>query len=483
MIRTVIDNSLLNEHNSDYNYCTWINNSSVCVYLSKIENIFRSVLNKENSNKCIEMLNGAINDIVNFRPAINKNDRKILNAYSDTWCGSRVIVERFTRSVNNETLYRCFQIKYIGNKRLKGQRGYKTAKNIIIDFNYDSFIAETGIIAESCIYENAYRHYFMLLYVLWIMRMLSIEIPPKESIFPVLYNNINSSVTTGMEVFSEYETDYSFPLLFDELTQVNPINRNFVFSLTPDNFSIVYKIKNYSEVARRFAQYLNNNWTEFDVGRFIKNYSSPNKKYRIKGTDVINIGYDKELDRATYSELRIIQGSSENRMKVILKLSGQRIINRLFSYKGNVNTNVKAHKLQEYTYMSDNLVAFALWIFLNSTQESRNNFSEVQPSDLLPYITFINEYKNQREQEINERGSKGKPRNIVSNTCTIIMLSKLPPDEQENYINSIFKDTDTQQKTLVRNGINRINELQSQLLRTEPYVSLLIEDLEHEYKW
>ena len=42
-------------------------------------------------------------------------------------------------------------------------------------------------------------------------------------------------------------------LLFDELTQVNPINRNFVFSLTPDNFSIVYKIKNYSEVARRFA--------------------------------------------------------------------------------------------------------------------------------------------------------------------------------------------------------------------------------------
>lgn len=414
MIITVTDNTLLNGNNPDYNYLSWVNKTSTCVYLNKLENIFRVTLSEDETNKCIIFLNGNVANIINHRFVLSEKDVNILNAYADIWCGSSIYVQQFILDIENGTFWRYFSIKYIGNKRIKSQEGYKTVKNLITDFDYDRFISATGIIEDMHAYENAFRHYFLLLYVIWIMEMSNIPIPDLKNsrfyqkFFPALFNNLNSSVIAGMEVFAEFELEYPYAVLFDEIMQLEPEwQRNFTFSITPNNMSIVFSIKEYSTIAKKFAKYLHNAWTEDDIGRIITHNASEKKFYRIKRKDVLEVQYDKELDRTTFSELRIIQGSDINRVRIILRLSGQRIINRIFSINGNVKKNIKAHELQNYIYMSDNLVAFVLWIVLNSTEESSNNFRDINKSELFPYIKFVNEYVMQRQQEIKERGSNG----------------------------------------------------------------------------
>ena len=335
-------------------------------------------------------------------------------------------------------------------------------------------------------YEISYRHYFMLIFILYVIENSDIEQSKLEEdfyqkLFPIFNNNINSTVLTGIEAFTEFDLGFPYIALYDELLTLTPESRyNFAFTVTPENLSIIYKIKEYSIITRKFAKYLGYAPTDEDIGRVIRTYKGA---YRLKYSDVIHIYANKELDTATHSELRIIQGSIPNRMKVFIRLSGQRIINRLFSIKGDVNKNIKTFKLQEYSYMSDNFTAFTLLIFLNCTSESKNNFKDVIPSKLSLYIWFTLSYIKQRNKELLQRMSKSKPRDIIPITATIIMLSKLPANEIKTYINNNFKDTDTKQKTLIRQSITKIKQLQKKEKIQEPYITRLVKEIKHVYKW
>ncbi|MBQ8458841.1 hypothetical protein IJ541_01925 [bacterium] len=483
MIKTVVDNNLLNDLNRDYNYMTWFSNISSCLMKGKIENIFKQVLSEQNSNKCIILFREKLSDISNYRISDINAYTDMIRVYANTWCGTPEIANNFMSAFSDNEFYKYFKVKYIGRKRIRGQEGYKIPNNIIFDFNFDNFIALTGIIEDMFKYETCFRHYFMLIYILDIMQNAGIKLSDYiySKLFPVLFNNINSTVLTGMKAFAEFDLGYPYVLLYDELQHLTPeTKRKFSYSTTPDNLSITFKIKEYSIVTKKFAKYLGNALTDEDIGRVI---ICPKGLYRIKYSDVIHLFKDKDLDTQAYSELRIIQGSTTNNMKVLIRLSGQRIINRLFSINGNVHRNIKTHKLYKYIYMSDNFVAFTLWIFLNSTAESKNNFKNVKPSTLLPYILFIQKYVEQKQKEISKRGSKNTPRDIIPNTATVIMLSKLPKTEQEAFINNSFKYTDTQQKTFIRQGIAKIKNLQSRIRIKTSLVAKLVKELEYVYKW
>lgn len=454
MIKTVTDNNLINDFNKDYNYCAWFSNTSSCLMKNKVEGILRASLNYQDSKTCIDIFREGLLVISKYRISNIEAYKGVIIKYADIWCGTPAIANDFINSIADGSFYTFFKVKYIGRKRVKGQKGNRFPNNLIFDFNYDIFLSFTSNFEEMHKYETAYRHYFMLIYLLELMQNAGLAIPNIDNdfydkFFYALYDNINSTVLTGMEAFAEFDLGYPYVILFDELRRLTPDSKKeFTYYATPDNLSIVYKIKDYLVISKNFAKHLG-----------------------FTPINVIPTHEEKELDTATNSELRIVEGSTPNRMKVVVRLSGQRIINRLFSINGNVSRNLKTHKLHEYIYMADNLVAFTLWAVLNSTKESKDDFKNVKTSALLPYIKYVS-----KEAEHRQRG-------IVPATATAILLSRMSASERESYLKNNFNSNATPQRAFIRRSILRIKALQRNLKTKEPLVARLVKEIEHDYKW
>mgnify|MGYP006873113570 CR=1 FL=1 len=64
------------------------------------------------------------------------------------------------------------------------------------------------------------------------------------------------------------------------------------------------------------------------------------------------------------------------------------------------------------------------------------------------------------------------------------MLSSKTIEEQEEFINSHFTKSQSQQKTLIRTGIRKINEIKNSLPdRADSFIKRLLRELKHEYYW
>lgn len=474
MIKTVTDKNLINDFNKDYNYLSWFTNTSSCLKKSKIEGILRTSLNFQDSKTCIDIFRENLLIISNYRISNIDAYRDVILQYADIWCCTPEIANDFINSVADGSFYTFFEVKYIGRKRVKRQEGNRFPNNLIFNFNFDTFLALTSRYEDMHKYEIAYRHYFMLIYLLELIKNAGITIPNADNdfygkFFCNLYNNINSTVLTGMEAFAEFDLDFPYVMLFDEIKQLTPESRRmFTYYVTPANHSITCKIKDYSIITPKFAKYLGNAPTEKDIGKLIIKCG---RKYALRYSDVIQTFASKELDTATDSELRIVEGSAPNSMKVIVRLSGLRIINRLFSINGNVCRNLKTQKLHEYIYMCDNFVAFTLWVVLNSTKESKEGFKNAKISALFPYIRYVNE-----EAERRQRG-------IVPATATAILLSQMSGSERDAYLKNNFNVNATQQRAFIRRSILKIKTMQRNLKNKEPLVSKLVKEIKHVYKW
>ena len=485
MIKTVIDSSLLNEHNR-YDNVSWFKNISSCIWLSKVINIVNNTVdNKEESNRCINILKEQVKNISSYKITDIEEYRTIYNDYTYKYLNDSInAVEQFiTDCAGNNINY--FNVKYIGNKRQKSQSGNKNPKNIIMNFNSDYFRQITGRIEDIPLYPTCYCHYFMIAFLLDIMTTAGVILPhySKENSFyrnflDILFNNINSSVLTGLEVFAEYELDYPYCYLYDELRKLTSYYPDkLVFYATPHNKSFEVTIKEYSLITEMFVKH-RNVWADKDIKRIISNTTTTNGKYRIKHSDVIHINSNKEYDKVNgvFSKVRITEGSNASRMRVNIILSGQRIINRIFDSSSNVNNNIKTHKIIDYIPNTANMVAFLLWCILSSTIEANKNFHGFKRSNMPVYHKYITEY-------ISLKGLI-HPRNIFINTAIPIILSSKTAEEQEEFINSHFSKSQSQQKALIRNGINIINTAKKDVPSNAiPFTKRLIKELKHVYNW
>lgn len=354
-----------------------------------------------------------------------------------------------------------------------------------MDFNADYFVQTTGRIEDIPSYPTCYCHYFMIAFLLDIINSAGIILPQYSKdesfykhFFCLLNENLNSSVLTGLEAFAEYEFGYPYCCLYDELRKLTSLYQDkLVFYSTPHNKSFEVTIKEDSLITMMFIKY-RGVWSDKDVGQIISNPSSKSRKYKIKHQDVIHINSDREHDKVqgVFSKIRITEGSNKKRMNVYLTLSGQRIINRIFDSSSNVNDNVKTHKIIDYIPSTANMIAFMLWVVLNCSIEANNKFQDFEYSNIPIFQRYIEEY-------LESKGNK-RPRNVVVNTAISIMLSSKTKEEQEEFINSHFLESQSQQKALIRAGISRINELKTEMSRDAiPFTMGLIEELKHVYNW
>lgn len=482
MIRTVRDSSLLNEHNR-IDDVSWFTNISSCIWLSKVTNILKSTIdNKDKNKRCINILNEQVKIISSYKITNIERYRVIYNDYTYDSIGA---VEQFIADCSENNISKYFNVKYIGNKRQKAQSGYKNPKNIIMDFDADYFAKITGRIEDIPLYPTRYCHYFMIAFLIDIINLAGVSLPQYSKDEPfyknflgILFNNLNSSVLTGLEAFAEYDLGYSYCCIYDELRKLTSLYQDkLVFYSTPHNKSFEVTIKEYSLITKMFAQY-RGAWSDKDLGRIIPNPSLKSRKYKIKHQDIIHICSDREHDKVqgVFSTIRITEGSNKNSMRVYLTLSGQRIINRIFDSFSDVNDNVKTHRIIDYIPSTANMVAFMLWVVLNCTLEANNKFQDFEYSNIPIFQQYISEY-------LESKGNK-QPRNIVVNTAIPVMLSFKTKEEQEEFINNHFTEKQSQQKALIRAGINRINEVKQQVPdNVIPFIKWLIKELKYVYNW
>lgn len=482
MIKTAKDSSLLNEYNR-IDDVSWFTNISSCIWLSKVTNILKSTIDdKENTKRCINILNEQVKIISSYRITDIESYRGIYNDYLNDSIGA---VEQFITDCLENNISKYFNVKYIGNKRQKAQSGYKNPKNIIMDFDTDYFAKITGRIEDIPLYPTRYCYYFMIAFLLDIINLAGVSLPQysKEDSFyknflEVLFENLNSSVLTGLEAFAEYDLGYSYCCIYDELRKLTSLYQDkLVFYATPHNKSFEVTIKEYSLITRMFVQY-RSAWSDKDVSRMISNPLSKSRKYKIKHQDVIHINSDREHDKVqgVFSTIRITEGSNKNSMRVYLTLSGQRIINRIFNSSSDVNDNVKTHRIIDYIPSTANMIAFMLWVVLNCTLEANNKFQDFEYSNIPIFQRYIDEYIESRENK--------QPRNVVVNTAIPVMLSSKTKEEQEEFINNHFNEKQSQQKALIRAGINRINEVKQQVPdNVIPFIKWLIKELKYVYNW
>jgi len=216
MIKTVKDNSLINEHNRNNNVA-WLTNISSCIWLSKVTDILEKTIdNTEIRKRCVNILNEKVKQISSFKIVDVKKFKKIFNCYTYHYLNCKIgSARQFMVDCSNNNISRYFKVKYIGSKRQKSQRGNKSPKNIIMDFNSDYFAKQTGRYEDIPLYPTCYCHYFMLAFLLNIMTTGEMVLPKyrKNNSFykkflTILFENLNSSVLTGLEAYSEYELSY-----------------------------------------------------------------------------------------------------------------------------------------------------------------------------------------------------------------------------------------------------------------------------------
>lgn len=486
MIKTVRDSSLLNEHNRNDNV-SWLTNISSCIWLSKITDILKNTIdNKNDSKRCIDILNEEVRVISSYRITDIERYRVIFDDYTYKYLNDSICsVEQFITDCSNNNISRYFKVKYIGSKRQRSQSGNRNPKNIIIDFNGDYFAKYTGRLEDIPLYPTCYCHYFMIAFLFDIMTEAGIILPQYnknepfyKNFFWLLFENLNSSVLTGLEAYAEYELDYPYCCLYDELRKLTSAYQNkLIFYATPHNKSFEITIKEYSLITKMFVKF-RGVWTDKYIGRIISNPSSKSGKYKIKYSDVIRINSDAEHDKVqgVFSKIRITEGSNGNRMRVQITLSGQRIINRLLDSESDVNDNVKTYHIIDYISNVPRMIGFLLWVSLNCSIEAENNFIEFIPSTIPVFGRYIERY-------IKAKGDK-QGRNTVINTAIPIMLSSKTIEEQEEFINSHFTESQSQQKALIRVGIRKIKEIKNSVPdKADSFTERLLRELKHEYYW
>ena len=117
--------------------------------------------------------------------------------------------------------------------------------------------------------------------------------------------------------------------------------------------------------------------------------------------------------------------------------------------ESDVNDNVKTYHIIDYISNVPRMIGFLLWAALNCSTEAENNFKDFTYSIIPVFGRYIERY-------IKAKGDK-QGRNTVINTAIPIMLSSKTIEEQEEFINSHFTESQSQQKALIRTGIRKIN--------------------------
>ncbi len=406
--------------------------SSILSY-KNLENIIVTMV-EDNKLKCrfIDELKNilfSISDYLNSYESILLDEQLVTEYFNRYLCYSDNIINDFIAIAQGKNLKDIIDLSYIASGKKRKSVPVNNAKipekNLVCNFNCEKLkaILNKPLKDDTLEYVNAFLH----LTILIIIAQLRVSVGDKvEGValsvsdnFAALNRNVNFAIVTGMEFFAEFKVEnVSYIQLYYELAKLHPQNkRNLCITNNTDRKIITFKILN---------SYLFRN------------------AFKLEGYEEVLKLYDRSLDKKTTSEIRIMQGNSNNDIKITVSISGMRSIGRLLSVNCDAKRKVYLNLMNsEYgAIFVENMVSFCFRSVLqNCSGEDSSPFLYNLYSD------FIQNYS----------ARTGSQRGIALKSMTAILLSRLPKTTQQQLINKHFSKTDTQQKTTIYKDLGQLN--------------------------
>lgn len=466
-------NNLLDieEDNIEDNYKSIIIETSSCLDIENITQVFNLESDREQRTKLHSQFRERLQNINNI-PIVTEVYVKKLQEYNNQCLNAREeIVTQFVKDCRNGDISIYFTTQYNSGKNRTYKNGIAeqkkiVEKNIIFTFDNEKFISLTGVTTGWDEYATAYRHFFCLIFIL----NLGFDMyQNRQLLYSRLHNKVQLSVLSGMKADCTFDIGESYGSLFEELSQLIPLNTkemNFKIDRESQIFDIT--IKDSSFLSRAYSAYINCPWNIENIGKKIT-LATINKVYTIKKSDVRIYDYNKYLDSKDISSIRIMRGDTPNEMSVRVKLTGMRIVSRIVKLSANGIDKVYSDKLFESFAVPDDMIACLLWRIIWRTKQWDNEEFPIERSYFNVYSQFIKEYEGSR--------------NVAIQTAVIILLSQKSEQEREIFINKYFDKNASKQKAKIRAGLEKLDKMLDEASKKDCEIFKFVGGLKNNYAW
>lgn len=263
-----------------------------------------------------------------------------------------------------------------------------------------------------------------------------------DEFYELFHRFISLNITTGVEMYAEFQLDCNAGELIEEIKQLTPVNKmELVIGVNDEKEAITIRVKN---------SFLLNDG-------FIK-----------EGYFKTSQEYDKVLDSKSKSTFRITRGSNPCSILLTAKITGMRTISRLLS------TNAApTKKIYIWTMFSSGAIGVAhiLSFFFRSIVNHCENIELINKSYYTAFNKFIQNYTPEQ-------------RSVPLKTALVFLLSKQTPENRKVIIDKYLDEKKcSKQRTELRKVLKAFDSLVQEDIKYGKIIDRFIKTLEKYYAW
>lgn len=263
-----------------------------------------------------------------------------------------------------------------------------------------------------------------------------------EVFYELFHRFISLNITTGVEMYAEFQLDCNAGELIEEVKQLTPVNKmELDIGVNDEKEAITIRVKN---------SFLLNDG-------FIK-----------EGYLKTSQEYDKALDNKSKSIFRITRGSNPCSILFTAKITGMRTISRLLS------TNAApTKKIYIWTMFSSGAIGVAhiLSFFFRSIVNHCENTELINKSYYTAFDKFIQSYTPEQ-------------RSVPLKTALVFLLARKSSEERKIIIDKYLDEKKcSKQRTELRKVLKAFDTLIKEDIKYGKIIDRFIKTLEKYYAW
>ena len=471
MVNNNISQILLTIHEVESSY----NNISCVLSSFNIKQVIRPYLLSENITD--EDINNRLDSFLTniWQNNITLNDKivNIITDYYKRYLGfGDFILEDFINFTVREDINRLVELRYIGSnkgrKEVPLSNSYSN-KNLVCNFNGRELFKlqkEQGREHTPDDILEYYCTFFLLTMLVILYNIVSsgsfvtaefavleeysideegnltkvtqdIDI---EEFYELFHRFISLNITTGEEMYAEFQLDCNAGELIEEIKQLTPVNKmELGIGVNNEKEAITIRVKN---------SFLLND------GFIMEGYFKTSNEY------------DKVLDSKSQSTFRITRGSNPCSILLTSKITGMRTISRLLSTNAD-----PTEKIYIWTMFNSGAIGVGhiLSFFFRSIVNHCESTERINKSYYTAFDKFIQNYTPEQ-------------RSIPLKTALVFLLFKQTPENRKVIINKYLDEKKcSKQRTELRKGLKVFDSLVQEDMKNGKIIDRFIKILEKYY--
>ena len=263
-----------------------------------------------------------------------------------------------------------------------------------------------------------------------------------EEFYVLFHRFISLNITTGVEMYAEFQLDCNAGELIEEIKQLSPVNKmELGIGVNDEKEAISIRVKN---------SFLLNDG-------FIK-----------EGYFKTTQEYDKILDSKSQSTFRVTRGSNPCRILFTAKITGMRTISRLLSTNAN-----PSKKIYIWTMFNSGAIGVGhiLSFFFRSVVNHCESTERIYKSYYTAFDKFVLSYNAEQ-------------RSVPLKTALVFLLARKSSEERKVIIDKYLDEKKcSKQRTELRKGLKAFDSLVQEDMKNGKSIDRFIKTLEKYYEW